>query len=265
MFVNAALIRPGHQPGQYPSGGPAAAPRRRLAGRRAERRLPGARHLLPRTSPSGRGATRGRATRCSFRGAAQRRSVGQRALCRSARTTRSASRRSASSRSPSRRRSSWRRATGSWRSSSRSSSASGQGDDGRPAVRGAGAAAAAAGAPRRLSCSRRPSSVARRQSLADGVDRDRRCSSAAAPAVGRPRALDGARRARHRGNGRHDHLRLDRRRASESESRAPRKAVSSTARCENIRWLSGDETHQGRHIRLEPGRFSLQRVRLYSY
>ena len=36
-------------------------------------------------------------------------------------------------------------------------------------------------------------------------------------------------------------------------------------RFENIRWLSGDETHQGRHIRLEPGRFSLQRVRLYVY
>ena len=36
-------------------------------------------------------------------------------------------------------------------------------------------------------------------------------------------------------------------------------------RFENIRWLSGNETHQGRHIRLEPGRFSLQRVRLYSY
>jgi hypothetical protein len=34
---------------------------------------------------------------------------------------------------------------------------------------------------------------------------------------------------------------------------------------ENIRWLSGDETHQGRHVRLEPGRFSIQRVRLYSY
>jgi hypothetical protein len=34
---------------------------------------------------------------------------------------------------------------------------------------------------------------------------------------------------------------------------------------ENVRWLSGDETHQGRHIRLEPGRFSLQRVRLYTY
>ena len=36
-------------------------------------------------------------------------------------------------------------------------------------------------------------------------------------------------------------------------------------RFENIRWLSGDETHQGRHIRLEPGRFQLQRVRLYAY
>jgi hypothetical protein len=38
-----------------------------------------------------------------------------------------------------------------------------------------------------------------------------------------------------------------------------------TGRFENIRWLSGDETHQGRHIRLEPGRFQLQRVRLYLY
>jgi hypothetical protein len=34
---------------------------------------------------------------------------------------------------------------------------------------------------------------------------------------------------------------------------------------ENVRWLGGDETHQGRHIRLEPGRFSIQRVRLYLY
>jgi hypothetical protein len=34
---------------------------------------------------------------------------------------------------------------------------------------------------------------------------------------------------------------------------------------ENIRWLGGDQTHQGRHIRLEPGRFALQRVRLYAY
>ncbi len=36
-------------------------------------------------------------------------------------------------------------------------------------------------------------------------------------------------------------------------------------RFENVRWLNGDETHQGRHVRLEPGRFSLQRVRLYLY
>jgi hypothetical protein len=34
---------------------------------------------------------------------------------------------------------------------------------------------------------------------------------------------------------------------------------------ENVRWLGGDETHQGRHVRLEPGRFSIQRVRLYAY
>jgi hypothetical protein len=36
-------------------------------------------------------------------------------------------------------------------------------------------------------------------------------------------------------------------------------------RWENIRWLGGDETHQGRHVRLEPGRFQVQRVRLYLY
>ncbi|MBI5425519.1 MAG: DUF5597 domain-containing protein [Opitutae bacterium] len=33
----------------------------------------------------------------------------------------------------------------------------------------------------------------------------------------------------------------------------------------HIRWLNGDQTHQGRHMRLEPGRFSLQRVKLYRY
>ena len=33
----------------------------------------------------------------------------------------------------------------------------------------------------------------------------------------------------------------------------------------HVRWLNGDETHQGRHVRLEPGRFSVQRVRLYRY
>lgn len=36
-------------------------------------------------------------------------------------------------------------------------------------------------------------------------------------------------------------------------------------RWENVRWLGGDETHQGRHIRLEPGAFSIQRVKLYAY
>jgi hypothetical protein len=36
-------------------------------------------------------------------------------------------------------------------------------------------------------------------------------------------------------------------------------------RWEGSRRLNGDETHQGRHVRLEPGRFSMQRVRLYLY
>ncbi|GGD12638.1 hypothetical protein GCM10011342_21770 [Aquisalinus flavus] len=31
------------------------------------------------------------------------------------------------------------------------------------------------------------------------------------------------------------------------------------------RWLNGDQTHQGRHIRLPPDDFSIQRIRLYSY
>jgi len=31
------------------------------------------------------------------------------------------------------------------------------------------------------------------------------------------------------------------------------------------RWLNGDETNQGRHVRLEPGHFSMQRVTLYRY
>jgi hypothetical protein len=34
---------------------------------------------------------------------------------------------------------------------------------------------------------------------------------------------------------------------------------------ERLRWLSGDQTHQGRHVRLEPGRFAVQRVKLYRY
>jgi beta-galactosidase GanA len=31
------------------------------------------------------------------------------------------------------------------------------------------------------------------------------------------------------------------------------------------RLLNGDQTHQGRHLRLEPGRYQIQRVRLYRY
>jgi beta-galactosidase GanA len=34
---------------------------------------------------------------------------------------------------------------------------------------------------------------------------------------------------------------------------------------ENVRWLNGDQTHQGRHLRLEPGRFSIQKIKLYRY
>jgi len=33
----------------------------------------------------------------------------------------------------------------------------------------------------------------------------------------------------------------------------------------HLRWLNGDQTHQGRHVRLEPGHFTLQRVRLYRF
>ncbi len=31
------------------------------------------------------------------------------------------------------------------------------------------------------------------------------------------------------------------------------------------RWLNGDQTNQGRHVRLPPGRFDIQRVKLYRY
>jgi hypothetical protein len=31
------------------------------------------------------------------------------------------------------------------------------------------------------------------------------------------------------------------------------------------RWLNGDQTHQGRHLRLSPGRFDIQRIKLYRY
>lgn len=33
----------------------------------------------------------------------------------------------------------------------------------------------------------------------------------------------------------------------------------------HLRWLSGDETNQGRHVRIPPGQFGIQRVRLYRY
>jgi beta-galactosidase GanA len=33
----------------------------------------------------------------------------------------------------------------------------------------------------------------------------------------------------------------------------------------HTRWLNGDQTHQGRHVRLNPGRFTTQRVKLYRY
>lgn len=36
-------------------------------------------------------------------------------------------------------------------------------------------------------------------------------------------------------------------------------------RWQHGRWLNGDQTHQGRHVRLEPGRFTMQRVKLYRY
>jgi beta-galactosidase GanA len=31
------------------------------------------------------------------------------------------------------------------------------------------------------------------------------------------------------------------------------------------RWLSGDETHQGRHLRIPAGQFGIQRIKLYRY
>ena len=34
---------------------------------------------------------------------------------------------------------------------------------------------------------------------------------------------------------------------------------------QHVRWLNGDQTHQGRHVRLEPGHFTLQHVKLYRY
>ena len=36
-------------------------------------------------------------------------------------------------------------------------------------------------------------------------------------------------------------------------------------RLEHVRFLNGDQTHQGRHVRLEMGRIGIQRVKLYRY
>ena len=36
-------------------------------------------------------------------------------------------------------------------------------------------------------------------------------------------------------------------------------------RWQHLRWLNGDQIHQGRHLRLEPGRFTIQRIKLYRY
>jgi beta-galactosidase GanA len=34
---------------------------------------------------------------------------------------------------------------------------------------------------------------------------------------------------------------------------------------QHIRWLSGDQTHQGRHVRMDSGRFGILKVKLYRY
>ncbi|MEP6901730.1 MAG: DUF5597 domain-containing protein, partial [Actinomycetota bacterium] len=31
------------------------------------------------------------------------------------------------------------------------------------------------------------------------------------------------------------------------------------------RWLNGDQTHQGRHLRIPPEKFGIQRIKLYRY
>jgi hypothetical protein len=33
----------------------------------------------------------------------------------------------------------------------------------------------------------------------------------------------------------------------------------------HTRWLNGDQTHQGRHVRVAPGDFGILRVKLYTY
>ena len=216
---------------QYPSSRPAAAPCSTSGAppRRAADFLR-ARHLLPDTSSSGRAALASvPATRSSSRKRLRSvRTPSVNALYAvAARTTRSgflAVR--ASSRSPEPAaappRGQQRR---SWRSSTPLLLAhQGQRHDGRPPFRGASGAAGS-----RSSCSARrlpppvpPSSVERSTVAGRRRRPDRRCSRTAA-GVGRPRPLDGAGRARHCRNGRHDHLRLDvRRQASRNPERRGR-------------------------------------------
>ena len=53
--------------------------------------------------------------------------------------------------------------------------------------------------------------------------------------------------------------------AADPSAKAPPAYNLVNGEWKNILWLSGDQTHQGRHVRLEPGRFSIQRVKLYHY
>jgi beta-galactosidase GanA len=46
---------------------------------------------------------------------------------------------------------------------------------------------------------------------------------------------------------------------------APIEAQTYNYSWQHLRYLNGDQTHQGRHIRLEPGRFTIQKFQLYRY
>jgi beta-galactosidase GanA len=120
MYVNAALIRPGYQPGQYPSAGPL--PHLIDVWRAGARPSTSSRPTsTSRPSSSGRGGMPAAAIRSSFRkrcAAPKRRRI---RCTRSASTTRSASRRSPSRRSPARPRPCSPRATTCSRRSARSS------------------------------------------------------------------------------------------------------------------------------------------------
>jgi hypothetical protein len=198
---------------------------------------PGPAGSTSRTSPSGPGATRGRATRCSSR----RRCAARRP--RSTGTTRSASRLSASSRSASRPRSTWRPATTSWRSSSPCWSSGrarvmtagllSEGEEQRQPqqVRLNGYVLAATFEP--------PPSGG----LVLATAPDEFVVAGTAVTITFASATAGQRVGI----------------LSAEEGRF------AALRWEGSRRLNGDETHQGRHVRLEPGRFSMQRVRLYLY